>query len=500
MQTNNFICLAEEIRLIELLSCKRLALTEDLLMQRAAKAVLSAVEKYYPRAKRIIVLCGSGKNGGDGYIFAKYAHQSGLDVALYTTSQIEKLSDNLRHVALNTIATGIPILSLDDLFLLKADLIVDALLGTGLRGELSDIYVEVIDIINKSKIPVLAIDLPSGLCTDSGVCKSVAIKADLTVSMIANKLGFYMNDGPDLVGRVILDDLMLTEVIDDVLSESAMIKLVSYFVNLTKRPRNCHKGNFGSLLVIGGNIGMPGAPIIAGQFALAVGVGKVTIVTRDIYAKTIIPDQPEILIHGIEDPDEIQQFSDVDVIVIGPGLGDDDWARDILQEAISLEKKMIVDASALRILSDNFTHNNNWILTPHVGEAAAMLNTEVDEINFDRFGSVVKLQKQYGGIVVLKGVGTLIADAQQVYLANAGNPGMASAGMGDALSGIIAGLYANCMYLHELDTNELSLLDAAKFGVMLHARAADYLARRLGEQGMVVTDLLECVRRLINID
>ena len=150
MDHNNFICLAEEIKLIETLACKRLDFSEDILMQKAAKAVLCAVERFYHRAKRIIVLCGSGKNAGDGYQFAKYAHLSGLDVVIYTAYPLDMLSDNLRHIALNSISDGIPIISFEDLALLKADLIVDALIGIGIKGPIKDPYIEVIEVINIS--------------------------------------------------------------------------------------------------------------------------------------------------------------------------------------------------------------------------------------------------------------------------------------------------------------------------------------------------------------
>jgi hydroxyethylthiazole kinase-like uncharacterized protein yjeF len=489
MTNNNPICLVEEIRLIETLAKKRLNLTDELLMQRSALAAFKAVERFYPKAKRIIVVCGGGKNAADGYVFARYAQAAGIDVALYPVIAIENLKDPIRHIALISISEGIPILSSEDFELLRCDLLVDAMFGIGLQNEVSEPFLSIIEQINCSNIPVLSLDVPSGLAADSGMVQGIAIKANLTVTMIAAKLGFYMNAGPDYVGRVIVNNLELTDLLDDVICESAMVKTITYKVDLPKKPRNCHKGDFGHVLIIGGNLGMPGAPMLASIAALTVGAGKVSLVTRDIYASGMVSNHPEIMVHGIENSaDLLELFSNISVVLIGPGLGEDSWASQMLSAALELAKPMVVDASALRLLAKEPIWYSDWVLTPHPGEAAALLNIARDDVNNNRFGSINKIITEYGGVTVLKGLGSLVADESQVYLATAGNPSMATAGMGDALSGIIAGLIAN----------GFNLIDAANTGVMLHARAADFAANRIGERGLLVSDLWTYIRALVN--
>lgn len=229
---------------------------------------------------------------------------------------------------------------------------------------------------------------------------------------------------------------------------------------------------------------------MAANAALRVGAGLVSIATRHEYARQILPLLPEAMLYGVDEvSDLLPLIAKATVCILGPGLGDDEWAKALFTTAVASQLPMIIDASALRLLAQNPQHDDNWILTPHPGEAASLLSDTTAEIQKDRYQAVIRLQDEYGGNVVLKGAGSLVAtDESEVYLCNAGNPGMASAGMGDALSGVIAGLVAQ----------GLLLSDATKLGVWLHATAGDAAAAEKGERGLLASDLMPYLHSLVN--
>jgi NAD(P)H-hydrate epimerase len=258
---------------------------------------------------------------------------------------------------------------------------------------------------------------------------------------------------------------------------------------LAPREKNANKGDFGTVLIIGGAPGMAGAPLMAAQSALRTGAGKAIIATDPSHAAGLITSFPNIMCFGVRDALEIQAlFKLATHIVVGPGLGQTKWSHELLTAVLALRLPMVVDADALNILAKQPITREHWILTPHVGEAARLLDSSIDDINADRESAIITLQKKYGGVIVLKGAGTLITDKNhQPVKCHAGNPGMASAGMGDILSGVIAALMAQ----------GLSLVDAAELGVNIHAKAGD-LAAIDGMRGMIATDLLPFIRQLAN--
>lgn len=255
------------------------------------------------------------------------------------------------------------------------------------------------------------------------------------------------------------------------------------------RKNDAHKGDFGTVVIIGGAPGMAGAPLMAAQAAQRSGAGKVIIGTDSTHAATLINNWPSIMCHGITDVSALQALLNLAThLVIGPGLGLSTWAHELLTAVLTFNLPMIVDADALNLLAKQPIVREHWILTPHVGEAARLLNCSIEEINQDRSRAAINLQKKYGGVIVLKGAGTLVVDKNLTpIICQAGNPGMASAGMGDILSGVIAGLAAQ----------GLPLMDAAQLGVTIHAKAGD-LAAKQGMRGMIATDLLPFIRQLVN--
>jgi hydroxyethylthiazole kinase-like uncharacterized protein yjeF len=260
-------------------------------------------------------------------------------------------------------------------------------------------------------------------------------------------------------------------------------------VPLPRRHRYAHKGNCGHVLIVGGELGYSGAAIMAGEAALRVGSGLVSIATRAGHAGLLNLNRPELMCHGVETPEQLSALLDkVDAVVVGPGLRQTDWAKALFHTAISAGKPTVVDADGLNLLAAAPTAKPHWILTPHPGEGARLLNCATAAIQHDRFAAVLSLQANYGGVAVLKGAGTLIASEHQLAVSNTGNPGMASGGMGDVLSGVIAGLLAQ----------GLSLRDAAQQGVYLHGLAADLAAEKDGERGLLASDLMPYLRQLVN--
>jgi hydroxyethylthiazole kinase-like uncharacterized protein yjeF len=258
---------------------------------------------------------------------------------------------------------------------------------------------------------------------------------------------------------------------------------------LPSRPRDAHKGLFGHVLVIGGDHGMAGAVRMAGEAALRVGAGLVSVATRSEHIGIVSTARPELMCHGMHHPADLQKLlAHATVIVLGPGLGQSSWSQELFNTALTAEQPKIIDADGLNLLAHRPQKRNDWILTPHVGEAARLLDCTVEEIQKDRVGTAKKLHDKFDGVIVLKGAGSLIATKNSMNICNAGNPGMASGGMGDVLSGIIGGLLAQ----------RLELQQAAELGVCLHATAGDYAAKENGERGLLAMDLMRHLQRLVN--
>jgi NAD(P)H-hydrate epimerase len=457
------------------------------LMQRAGDNAFAILRERWPGAKRIVVLCGMGNNGGDGYVVARLAHQAGLTVTLMQIGDATRLKGDARAAAEIAMASGITPGPVDVEAIGKADLIVDALLGTGLDREVSGEFLRAIEAIHQSEAPVLAIDIPSGLNADTGQVMGSAVSADATVTFIGLKQGLFTGAGPDHCGKIYFSGLQLPAETYAAAAPSAKRLELSQFAPLLRpRRRSAHKGHFGHVLVIGGDHGYAGAARMAAEAAARAGAGLVSIAS---HAATLVAARPELMCHGIEEPQQLTRLLDqATVVAIGPGLGQSDWGKKLLARVLELNRPMVLDADALNLLAEEPIHNDRWVLTPHPGEAARLLDCTTVGVQADRFRAAREIQARYGGVCVLKGTGTLVANsAGDIGVCTAGNPGMASGGMGDVLTGVIAGLLAQ----------RIAPYEAACLGVCLHAHAAD-LAAQDGERGLLATDLLPWIRRLVN--
>ncbi len=461
------------------------------LMSRAAAAALDILIKTWPQAKNITVFCGAGNNGGDGYDLAHQAIKQGFNANIIELGHPDKMSKEAANARQGFLSSGgKPKLFNDELP--NTDIIVDAIFGTGLDRPVTGIYAEAIETINhQHHAPVLSIDIASGLNADTGKVMGVAVNADVTVSFLGLNQGLFTGDGPNQSGRIYFNDLGVSDTVyKTVLTSTRIAKFEHYQSLLLPRPRSSHKGNFGHLLVVGGNQGMSGAARICAEAGARTGAGLTSIATHPEHAGWLNIDRPELMVKAINSADDITQPLDkASVISFGPGLGQDAWSKTLFNTVIASEKPMVIDADALNLLSPYPINKPNWILTPHPGEAARLLDTNSQEIESDRFKAIKRIQQKYGGIVILKGAGTLISDGKTTLVSTDGNPGMATGGMGDALTGIIGGLLAQ----------KLSLFDAAILGVILHAMAADRAASEYGERGLLVLDLLPHLRHLLNL-
>jgi NAD(P)H-hydrate epimerase len=319
-----------------------------------------------------------------------------------------------------------------------------------------------------------------------------AIRASATISFIGLKLGLFTADGPDYAGEVVFDGLGVPAAVyaSSVLA-ARRLDWGKQQRLLEPRRRGAHKGHFGHVLVVGGNHGMGGAARLAAEAALRVGAGLVSLATRAEHIGAVLAARPEVMVHAVDDvPALAPLLSRAGVIAIGPGLGRDAWAGAMWEAVCKAGRPLVVDADALHLVAAAGLRRDDWVLTPHPGEAAQMLGLCSAEIQAQRLESARNLQRRFGGSVVLKGAGSIIASegAAPPALCSGGNPGMASGGMGDVLTGIIAGLLAQ----------HLEPRDAAESGVCLHAAAGDAAAGDGGERGLLAGDLIACLRGLVN--
>ena len=461
------------------------------LMQRAGAAAFARLRERWPTAGRLCVLVGTGNNGGDGFVLARLAREAGLAVRVLQLGDRARIRGDAHLHAQRWLEIGG---EWEDFEALPrdCDVIVDAMLGTGLERELKGDYRRAVEAVNAQPTPVLAIDIPTGLDADRGVSLGAAVLADLAISFIGLKRGMFTADAVDCCGEVYFDALEVPAAVYASQALSARrVDWAQQATRLNPRRRSAHKGHFGHVLVVGGDHGFGGAARLAGEAAARTGAGLVSVATRKRHVAALLVARPELMVHAAK-PKVIESLLErAGVLVLGPGLGTGKWGRRLFEKAMAASRPLVLDADGLNLLAGlSGVRRADWVLTPHPGEAARLLGSCVAEVQADRFAAVEALQRRYGGVIVLKGPGTLVLGAgrRPPAICSDGNPGMASGGMGDVLSGVIAAFMAQGRPLDE----------AAELGVCLHAAAADRAAGVEGERGLLGTDLMPQLRRLGN--
>jgi NAD(P)H-hydrate epimerase len=460
------------------------------LMTRAGAAAVSEARERFPQARRWQIVCGAGNNAGDGYVVARLAASEGISVSVVALVDPESLRRDAAKAYGDFAADGGVVSAWSGQLDAQADLIFDALLGSGLERDVDGEFALAVAAINSHTAAVVALDMPTGIHGDTGQVMGFAARADLTVTFVGLKAGLYLADGPDYCGRVVFADLGVPpKCRQGCVAEFRRIDDDHMQRTLAPRRRTAHKGDFGHVLIVGGGPGMPGAVRLCGEAALRTGAGLVSIATHPEHAALIVASRPELMSHGIHGTDELQALLDkADAVAFGPGLGQTQWAKDAVELLKRDERPAVWDADALNLLAESPEFVDQRVITPHPGEAGRLLDLTAAQVQSDRRHALTDLRGRYGGVAVLKGSGTLVSSSSGIpWLCTAGNPGMAAPGMGDVLTGIIAALLAQ----------GLNLEDAAAVGVAVHAQAGDRAAET-GERGLMATDLLGELRRVIN--
>lgn len=461
------------------------------LMAQAGQAAWQCLLQHWPQARRIGVVVGAGNNGGDGHVLARHALQAGCEVTVIALPGRPPSTALAQRAALEFRSAGGVVAEFDDA-LPEADIWVDALFGLGFDRAPEGAARALIAALNAQTAPVLALDVPSGVDADRGVVPGEAVRATLTLQFIVAHRGLYSGDALDHCGQKVLAPLQLPATAwHGVVPAAEHWTQVRLRALLPPRRANTHKGESGHVLCVGGNHGSGGAIAMAAEAALRAGAGLLSLGTRREHVGPLLARLPEAMTHALEDGDVLPALLDkAKVVAIGPGLGQDEWARALFARVLASTKPLVVDADALNLLAQDPRALPDAILTPHPGEAARLLGCSTAEIQADRYACAQRLAERFHAVVVLKGAGSIVAaPGQMPRLIAAGNPGMAVGGMGDLLTGIIASLRAQ----------GLAAFDAAAAGALLHALAGDAAAAD-GARGLLPTDLLAPLRRLANPD
>lgn len=516
------------------------------LMSKAGASAFNKVQELFPNLKKFVIFCGQGNNGGDGFVVGSLAVRNNIDVTIVFLGDLEKLTDeskkayesyhgflNQEHCHLLELSSQkqqvTNVSDITNYLVTQAScnlankmtdaVVIDALFGTGLSKAPEGLYKAAIELIN-NQANIFAIDIPSGLQANTGICYPACVNADATLTFIGLKQGLLTKSGPDCCGNLFFDDLgidnkIITQVeCSSILLDDAWAKMILN-TNLPKRKKDSYKHQFGHVLAIGGDNSMLGAITMAGMAALRTGAGLVTLITRKSHSTEITQYHPELMVMGLDDHVQNHQkemmalFCKASVVIIGPGFGLGQWSQEVFELVmVGLAKHqeslraIVIDADGLSLLAKNFENTEfqrnffqfaqKVIITPHIGEAKKLLKnigTFSEDLLENRFETVKILADLYHSIVILKGTGSLVYQSQsQFSLCAYGNPGMATAGMGDILTGIIAGLCAQGMEPYE----------ASCLAVYLHAKAGDIQAHEYGERGLIATDILLEIRKLLN--
>lgn len=469
------------------------------LMERAGTAAYARARRAFPTARQWTVLAGAGNNAGDGFVMARLAKQEGIGVRVMLLSPENRprgdAATQFEAARQSAVQAG-PLVQAE---LGGCDLIVDAMLGIGLDRPLGGLYLETAQAVNEGNTPVVAVDIPTGIHADTGAAMAAAVRSALTVTFVADKCGLFLGDAPDYVGRRVLEPLgrIAPERVAEIENAFAGLAILRVFsaetlrAMLPARQRADHKGRFGHVLVVAGGPGMGGAARLAGEGALRAGAGLVSVATHPEHSAALLSGRPELMVRGVRNAEDLAPLLErATVLAVGCGLGRDAWAREVFAAAWASNLPVVVDADGLGLAPDAPAGAAPAILTPHPGEAGRLLDSSSARVQEERLGAVTELRTRFGGVALLKGAHTLVSGSEKPpWVIDAGNPGMATAGMGDVLTGLLAGLWAQ---FPEAEPEDLAALAA-----FVHARAGDRVAQD-GQRGMIAGDVLDALRAALN--
>ena len=500
----------DEARSVDRHTSKELGIQSETLMRNAGNAVAEKVKKMLAvdSGIRVLLLCGKGNNGGDGYAAAELLVSWGFDCFIYSSVAQNQISGEAKTFHDRCAESGLEItyeLKSSDISLSDFDLILDGLLGTGIKGQVRPDTAEWIYAINESNVPILSIDIPSGVNGDSGQISGSAVKADITVTLGFLKQGIVLEPGASLAGEITVADIGYPEeAFDKLKTDKKLINHTLAKQSLTPPLPDTYKHRQGKVLVIAGSIGFTGACCLTSNGALRTGAGLVIAAVpaslNIIYESKLTEVITAPLSDGGSGHFRLDDFAILeeklewcDTLIIGPGLGTDNESLDFAKAVLDkCSKPILIDADALRLFHGNLDLfgklKSDFVITPHHGEAAQLLNVEKEVVAFDPFGFALEVSSKIGGTIVLKGAPTLVATDNSITANITGHQGLATGGSGDVLSGIIGSLMAQ----------GLKPSDAAKLGALIHGEAADHLLDTHGYRGLIAEDLLDEIPTIIS--
>ncbi|GBC93588.1 Bifunctional NAD(P)H-hydrate repair enzyme Nnr [bacterium HR15] len=482
---------AAEMRALDRATIEEDGVPSLILMERAGQGVFRHLCEWFSpiQGRRVAIIVGKGNNGGDGLVVARYLHEAGASVHLWLATDPSEFTGDAAVQWHIVRAYDIPALPIppnpDPALFREEEVLVDALLGTGLQGEVREPYRTLIEVMNQSERPIVAVDIPSGLDADTGRELGIAIRATYTVTMALPKLGFFQNAGPRCVGKWVAVPIgIVPRRMADLQSAARLLNARDIGAMLPAWSPDAHKGHRGHVLVVGGSPGMVGAPALAGISALRVGAGLATVATPARIQPQVASFYPELMTIPLPDGDTgaltrdgvrylSERWARYDVLALGPGLGQLAPTESAIGELLSLwsqrERPLVIDADGLNWMArlGGEVPLPPWtVLTPHPGEAARLLQIATHQVQEDRLNVAALLHERYGATIVLKGAYSVITDGSDTWIVPFAEPSLATGGSGDVLTGAIAGLLAQ----------GLAPREAALAGAYLHAAAGATLA------------------------
>jgi len=505
---------AEQMRELDRLTIEDYGIPGIVLMENAGITAFESTLDMLDEVEdpMILVICGPGNNGGDGYVVARHLHNTGASVHIAHIGELDSVRGDARTNMLIASKMGIAIHEKpteDHLWTMinDSDLVVDALLGTGTSGPARSAISDVISMVNSSCKPVIALDIPSGIDVDSGQLPGESILADVTVTFGLPKVGLVTYPAAHRVGRLVIAGISIpSSVVDASKCAAHLITREEAAIGIPDRSADSHKGTFGHLAVVAGSIGMTGAVTLSALGGLRIGTGLVTMLVPESINPIVEVKVTEAMSVPIAEGSKgkfgllsrdtvLKEIVKRDALVLGPGIGRDDDTVLFVHEVLeSVECPVVLDADALYAVSKDLSVLSkvkaDIVLTPHPGEMAMLLGTATSEIQSNRLEVAIKFAVDYGVTLVLKGAGTVVASPDgTAYINPTGCSGMATGGVGDVLSGMIGGLLAQGVGA------EL----AAVTGVYLHGLAGELASDKLGEAAMLASDLVECIGETIKL-
>lgn len=487
-----YLPVSQEMKELDRYTIQQMQVPSPVLMERAALAVARAVKEQYGRQARVLTVCGSGNNGGDGFAVARLLLLDGIAADVFfagkessmteETALQKKIFENYGGKLCRNFNPG------------EYTVLVDALFGIGLSREVTGSYARLIDQINQASLPVAAVDMPSGISADTGKVMGTAVRADLTVTFAFPKLGQILYPGAEYCGRLLVEDIGITDIGLDPMQKRRMAfhYVPEDLKGLPARKSRSHKGCYGRVLLIGGDLGMAGAAVMAARAACRTGSGLVRVLSCQENRMILQSSVPEAMFYPWGETELEECLSWATVVGIGPGLGTSNPALRLLERVMEKwEGPLVADADALNLLALHPQYlertKAQLIVTPHPGEMARLTGQTAGAILEDIAGWARRCSKEKGLVCVLKDARTAVSDGERLYVNVSGNDGMAAGGSGDVLTGVICGLLAQ----------GAEPFEGACLGTYVHGLAGDEARDRLGPRGMTAADLAESIARVL---